>query len=130
LGDAAITRLSFYNDTRSNAFDIFSTHGNVGGRRGGAKINRLEDMISFIDADIYLMGHSHIKATETKSTLYVDKSGKLKCRKRILGVTGCFLHGYQTGATSYLEKWNYPPTDIGVLKIMINPRKQDIHISE
>ena len=134
LEDSAITRLVFRYDygklPHSSHFDIFSTHGSSGGRKGGAKINRLEDMIGFIDADIYLMGHSHIKVTETKSVLYADTQMNLKNRKRILAVTGCFLHGYQQGVSSYIEKWGYPPTDTGVIKISINPWKKDIHISE
>lgn len=131
LKDTAITRIHF-DDRKSHrsAFDIFSTHGSTGGFKGGNKINRLEDMIGFYDADVYLMAHSHIKETETKSTLYVDNMMNLKVRKRILAVTGCFLHGYQRGVSSYVEKWGYPPTDIGVVKLMFNPRKHDVHISE
>jgi hypothetical protein len=131
LKDSAITRLHF-NDGKGHraAFDIFSTHGSAGGRKGGGKINRLEDMIGFYDADVYLMGHSHIKETETKSTIYVDNQMNLKVRKRILAVTGCFLNGYQEGVSSYVEKWGFPPTDTGVVKLMFNPRKKDIHISE
>ena len=131
LQDSAITRLRFRdNSTHRFAFDIFSTHGTAGGRKGGGKINRLEDMIGFYDADVYLMGHSHIKETETKSTLYLDNQLNLKVRKRILAVTGCFLRGYQQGVSSYVEKWGYPPTDTGVVKLMFNPRKHDVHISE
>ena len=131
LKDSAITRLHF-NDGKGhrNAFDIFSTHGSSGGRKGGGKINRLEDMIGFYDADVYIMGHSHIKATETKSTLYLDRHMNLKVRKRILAVTGCFLRGYQEGKSSYVEKWGFPPTDTGVVKLMFNPRRHDVHISE
>jgi hypothetical protein len=131
LKDSAITRLSCSDGKgHRSAFEIFSTHGICGGRKGGAKINRLEDMIGFVDADVYLMGHSHVKETETKSTLYLDNQMNLKVKKRILAVTGCFLRGYQEGVSSYIEKWNYPPTDIGCVKLMFNPRKHDIHISE
>jgi len=131
LKDSAMTRLCFDDGKgHRSAFEIFSTHGSCGGRKGGAKINRLEDMITFADADVYLMGHNHIKATETKSTLYLDHQMNLKVKKRILAVTGCFLHGYKEGITSYIEKWGFPPTDIGVVKLMFNPRKHDVHISE
>jgi len=130
LEDTAITRLSFSDGNHRSSFDIFSTHGCSGGRKGGGKINRLEDMIGFVDADVYLMGHSHIKATETKSVLYADNQMNLKNKKRILAVTGCFLRGYQQGVTSYVEKWGYPPTDTGVVKLTFNPRGNDVHISE
>jgi len=131
LKDAAIMRLRF-NALRGGSyiFDIFVTHGNVGGRKGGAKVNRLEDMIGYMDADIYLMGHSHIKVTESRSVLYVDNNLNLKYRKRVLACTGCFLNGYTKGIPSYVEKWNYPPTSTGCIKLMINPRRHDIHVSE
>jgi len=134
LNDTAITRLRFnwnkHGGSQRCVFDIFSTHGHIGGRKGGGKINYLEDMIGFVDADVYLMGHSHIKATETKSTLYVDNMMNFKNRKRVLAVTGSYLRGYQQGSSSYVEKWGYPPSDIGVVKIMFNPDKHDVHISE
>lgn len=135
LKDAAITRLQFSTKfcsekSPSYAFDIFSVHGNTGGRMGGAKLNRLEQLIGFFDADIYLMAHSHIKLTESKMLLYVDRQMNLKYKKKILAVTGCFLNGYTQGSTSYVEKMMLPPTCTGVVKIMINPRKGDIHISE
>lgn len=135
LKDAAITRLQFlthYTSKKSPSytFDIFSVHGNTGGRMGGAKVNRLEQLIGFFEADIYLMAHSHIKLTESKMLLYADSNMNLKYRKKILAVTGCFLNGYTQGSTSYVEKMMLPPTCTGVVKIMLNPRKKDIHISE
>jgi len=129
LCDAAITRLKFKRMRATCTFDIFSTHGNVGGRKGGNKINRLEDLMGYVIADVYLIAHSHIKAAEIKTQLYYDKCGNLKQKKRILAVTGAFLKGYEHNQTSYIEKWMYPPTDIGVVKIMFQPDKGDIHIS-
>jgi hypothetical protein len=130
LNDSAITNLTFRRFKESHSFDVFSTHGNVGGRRAGYKLNRLEDLIGFIDADVYLMGHAHIKTTETKSVLYRNNANDIRCRKRILAVTGCFMDGYKKGSSCYVEKWMYPPSDIGVVKIIFIPHKQDIHISE
>ena len=129
LLDAAITRLKFNRLKARHSFDIFSTHGNVGGRKGGIKINRLEDLIGFFDADVYLIAHAHIKASEIKTQLYYDNHGNLKQKKKILAVTGAFLKGYEHNQTSYVEKWMYPPTDIGVVKIMFQPETGDIHIS-
>ena len=54
----------------------------------------------------------------------------LKHKKRVMAVTGCFLNGYQQGVTSYVEKYGFPPTSTGCVKVMINPRRHDIHISE
>lgn len=131
LKDSAILRLRFVRSKDSTyVFDIFCTHGCSGGRKGGAKVNRLEDMIGYVEADIYLMGHSHIKITESRSVLYADINMNLKHKKKVMGVTGCFLNGYQKGKSSYVEKWGFPPTSTGSVKIMINPRRHDVHISE
>jgi len=135
LKDAAITRIRFIKicNTKkrpSFTYDIFSVHGNVGGRKGGAKINRLEDMCASVDADIYLMAHSHIKLTESKSLIYADNHLNLKRSKKVLAVTGCFLNGYTKGAGGYCEQWMLPPTMTGVVKISIKPISGDIHVSE
>lgn len=135
LKDAAITRLQFVYDCKakkrpSYKYDIFSVHGNVGGRKGGAKVNRLEDLCASFSADIYLIAHSHIKLTESKSMLYIDSKLNLKRAKRVLAVTGCFLNGYTEGAGGYCEQWMLPPTMTGVVKISLRPVQNDLHISE
>lgn len=130
LYDAALTRLKFVRGRHVTKVDIFSAHGNVGGRKGGNKINRLEDLMGYFDADIYLLAHSHIKVAEVKTTLYFDNRGNLRQKKRILAVTGCFLKSYEKGKTSYAERFLLPPNDLGVIKIMISPEDGDIHVSE
>ena len=40
-------------------FTIYATHGSGGGRKEGAKVIRLADMATIVDADIYLMSHVH-----------------------------------------------------------------------
>lgn len=109
---------------------IVATHGNVGGRTAGYKMNRMEHLTRFYDADVYLMGHSHIKAMTMNDYIFLDNHFNQKHRKRIMAVTGCFLEGYQDGFNSYVEKWMYPPTNLGVVKISFNPARRDIHISE
>lgn len=130
LKDTAIIRLRFTAVRGIASFDIFCTHSNVGGRKGGAKLNRLEDMIGHIDADIYLMAHAHIKLTASRSVLFVDQRLNLTHKKRVMAVTGSFFNGYAQDVPSYIEKMGYPPTSTGSVKLMINPRRHDVHISE
>jgi hypothetical protein len=127
LGDCAAIRVRFAGNNRSRIFTIFAVHGNTGGRHGGGKINRLEDMLGFFDADIYLMAHAHIKALESRSQMGLDRLGNLIKKKKILAVTGSFLKGYAEGSRSYVEANNLPPTDIGVVKIMIDPSNNNMH---
>ena len=44
---------------RKICYSIYATHGAGGGRRPGAKINRLEEMQSIISCDVYIHGHTH-----------------------------------------------------------------------
>lgn len=64
-------------------YTIYVTHGSGGGRKEGGKINRLADLSNIVDADIYVMGHTHLPAVlkegfyrvcNTHSSIeYVDK---------------------------------------------------------
>lgn len=47
---------------RKVLYTMYVTHGNSGGRKEGAKIQRLVDYSTICDADIYLCGHTHLPA--------------------------------------------------------------------
>jgi len=132
LRDAAITRLRFIMPNgHSNTFDLLSFHGNIGGRRGGNKVNRIEDILGYFDVDICLMAHAHKKVTTTLTKAYMSRKEpySLMTKKCIGGVTGSFLGGYQTSQQSYIETGMYPPSDLGTLKVTIRPFDKDLHIS-
>lgn len=41
-------------------YTIYVTHGSGGGRKEGGKVNRLADLASIVDADIYIHAHTHL----------------------------------------------------------------------
>lgn len=43
-------------------YTIYVTHGSGGGRTEGAKVNRLTQLASIVDADIYIHAHVHVPA--------------------------------------------------------------------
>lgn len=45
---------------RKHWYSIYVTHGCGGGRRAGGKVNRLEDLVAIVDADIYIHSHTHL----------------------------------------------------------------------
>ena len=47
---------------RRMLYTIYVTHGAGGGRKEGGKVNRLADLANIVDADIYVMGHTHLPA--------------------------------------------------------------------
>lgn len=48
--------------SRKVAYTIFVSHGNGGGRKEGGKIQRLVDLSTIVDCDVYLCGHTHLPA--------------------------------------------------------------------
>lgn len=57
------------NRHRPQLYTIYITHGSGGGRKEGGKINRLADLACIVDADIYIMGHTHLPAI-LRNTFY------------------------------------------------------------
>ena len=47
---------------RKVPYTIHVSHGNGGGRKEGGKIQRLVDLSTIVDADVYVCGHSHLPA--------------------------------------------------------------------
>jgi len=45
---------------RPVCYTAYVTHGSGGGRREGGKVNRLADLASIVDADIYIHAHTHL----------------------------------------------------------------------
>ena len=45
---------------RPHLYTAYVTHGSGGGRKEGGKVNRLADLASIVDADIYIHAHTHL----------------------------------------------------------------------
>lgn len=59
VGEDANTK----NHHRPILYTIYLTHGTGGGRKEGGKIQRLVDLSTIVDADVYCVGHTHLPAT-------------------------------------------------------------------
>jgi len=55
-------KLNSNQHNRKAVYTIYVSHGNGGGRKEGGKIQRLVDLSTIVDADIYLCGHTHLPA--------------------------------------------------------------------
>ena len=44
-------------------YTIYLTHGTGGGRKEGGKVQRLVDLSAIVDADCYIVGHTHLPAS-------------------------------------------------------------------
>ena len=66
--DTALIFLRFGEDDRAHhhrpiCYTIYLTHGTGGGRKEGGKIQRLVDLSAIVDADCYIVGHTHLPAS-------------------------------------------------------------------
>lgn len=67
-------RQSSDNHKRPFLYTAYVTHGSGGGRREGGKVNRLADLASIVDADIYIHGHTHLPLIFKESFFRVSGS--------------------------------------------------------
>lgn len=99
--------------------------------KSGAPLNRLENVMPYFDADIYLMGHQHKKVGTPIDQLYmtVKFPHKLRYRTKLIACTGGYLRGYMQGVTQgrnfprggYVEQRMLSPVSLGCVLIFIRP---------
>jgi len=129
LGVSSFIRLILHKSgrgTTTQSIDIWAHHGKGAARKVGGSLNKVEDMIVSANADIYLMGHDHKKSVGYVPTLeLVETSGgiKLKAKKKLIARTGSFLKGFTPEKISYVADMALNPTDLGVIKIELTPRR-------
>jgi predicted phosphodiesterase len=125
LGVSSFIKLIFNNTVstkRCAEMDIWCHHGRGASRLVGGSLNTVEQMAGIADADIYLMGHDHRKSAALKTRLQL-KNTRLRQKKVLLGRTGSFLRGYVPDQPSYVARGQMTPSDLGVLKIELTPRR-------
>jgi len=149
LGTCYLGVLSYFrltlkgHGTTTNSVDVYAHHGRGAARLIGGSLNKVQQMGESAEADILLMGHDHKKsaAIYPRMRLSENSHGKLevKQRKIIVARTGSFLKGLVDGEASYIADMAGSPTDLGVVKIEMTPKREqknykdktwiDLHIS-
>ena len=104
----ALVFIRFGNDERHNrkmCYTLYMTHGAGGGRREGGKINRLADLASIVDADIYLMAHVHQPAAFRNTFFRADPRNNTttQCEHLFVNTAAWLRYG------GYGEKQGYKP---------------------
>jgi len=130
LGVSCFIRIILTNagSRRCVTVDLWGHHGKGAARLVGGSLNRVSQMEEAAEADIYAMGHDHKKSVATKTRLKLSGVGpdrfRLSHRKILLCRTGSFLKGYEPGEASYVADSAMNPTDLGVVKIELTPRRE------
>jgi predicted phosphodiesterase len=65
---------SSHKHNRPHLYTAYVTHGSGGGRKEGGKVNRLADLASIVDADIYIHAHTHLPLVFKESFFRVSGS--------------------------------------------------------
>ena len=126
LGANSFIRLTFLFGKKHASIDIWAHHGKGAARLIGGSLNKVQQMGEIANADIFLMGHDHKKSIGTVNKLMLHGDNKLKLRhqKQLYARTGSFLKGYEDGKKSYVVDMALNPTDLGVVKIEITPKRK------
>lgn len=87
-------------------YSIYNTHGSGGGRKEGAKMIRLADMNSIVDADIFVHSHTHMPAVFKEKFIRVDTQHHSCCE-----VDKLFINdGSSLGYGGYGQQYEYKPS--------------------
>lgn len=90
---------------RPQWFSIYATHGRGGGRKTGAKANRLEDMTAIVDADVYIHSHTHQAITFPLSRFRISASNSTAEQVDCLCMNTCATVDYG----GYAQQCEYRP---------------------
>lgn len=130
LGSCAFVRLVYRNGKHYTTCTIWCHHGAGSSVKASGPLNRLENLVHYFDADIYLMGHMSKKVAAPLDQLYMSGTApyRIKHRTKIIAGTGGFLQGYQQGSArgqtargSYVEQGMMAPVALGGVAITITP---------
>ena len=129
----ALINLKFiYKPTgREDNYKIFCTHGSYAGRKPSGMVNKLMDMSTGFDADIYLAGHAHDINIDKRVVDGIDDNGKRVRATRVFGLCGCFVHGYSlddSDTITYAEQKMFLPNKVGTLTVSIRPFEGKLNI--
>jgi hypothetical protein len=136
LGDCAFVRVRFVrpNSGSSVGLTIWAHHGEGGGIKIASPLNKIENLMPYFDADLYLIGHMHRIVAAPLDQLYMTTGKHLSHRRKMLVCTGSFLRGYLEGSTSggraagtYVEQKMLGPVALGGVLIKAKPVHKSDH---
>lgn len=91
---------------RKQLYTAYVTHGTGGGRKEGGKVNRLADLASIVDADIYIHAHTHLPLVFKEAFFRVSSSNSTvaEVEKLFVNTAASLTYG------GYGDAQGYKPT--------------------
>ena len=119
----AILFIRFGHDAKHNrkmCYSLYMTHGTGGGRKEGGKIQRLADLASIVDSDIYCMAHVHQPAAFRNTFYRADPRNNTVCKAEHLFVNTAAWLDYG----GYGDKNGYKPASCINPVIILDGKKK------
>ena len=103
-------------------YTAYVTHGSGGGRREGGKVNRLADLASIVDADIYIHAHTHLPLVFKESFFRVSSgnSSVALVDKLFVNTAASLDYG------GYGDKAGFKPASKAMPVVYLNGLKHDM----
>lgn len=113
-------RMAAHNHGREVCYTIYQVHGSGGGRLEGGKINRLMQLASIVDADIYIHSHTHLPAV-VKTAYFrpsLPNNSVMKVDRLFINTSSSLDYG------GYGEVQSYKPNSIDTPLIILDGTKR------
>lgn len=109
-------------DGRPFLYTSYVTHGSGGGRKEGGKVNKLADLASIVDADIYIHAHTHLPLVFRESFFRVSGSNSSvnEVEKLFVNTAASLKYG------GYGDKQGYKPASRKSPVIYLNGLKHEM----
>ena len=110
------------NHGRKACYTLYVAHGNGGGRKEGSKINRLADLSSIVDTDIYCVGHTHLPAVFKERFVRPNmaNSSLTFCEKLYINISAKLDYG------GYGDYGGFKPASTDTPVIILNGCKKEM----
>ncbi len=105
FGEINIPETNGSGNNRKVCYTMYVTHGSGGGGKIGSKANRVSDLSSIVDADIYVSSHFHTPIAFKEAYHRTDvRNSKVALVDKLFVITSSFLN-----YGGYSEKFNFKP---------------------
>lgn len=113
-------------DRSAYTVKLYATHGYGGGRRPGAKINQMQHLYEWVDADVVIAGHVHDGSIRIIPSYTVQEKGNLALvtRPRVMYRAPSFVRRAIQGVVTYAGRKSFPSTDEGLQYVRLDPQER------
>lgn len=113
-----------HHHNRRQLYTIYCVHGSGGGRKEGSKVVRLADLASIIDADCYIMSHTHLPVVMKQGFFRTDTSNST-----VHNVTKLFVNtASNLDYGGYGEAQSFKPNSKDTPIILLSGQKRDMSV--